>query len=516
LPGSDKPSIVQSTYTEPLARASAYPVPLRDGHQRATLGVLSSSRVQTARSLAQARLTIDVAMLVAGAALTLAVAGPIAGTVGWWIVLATSVLLVFAARGAYDTRLGLRAIDELAGVLIGMSAVAMAAISARTLLGGGHDAATSLGRYALLSGLLVAGGRVALLEAERAARRRGDVAEPTLIVGAGRVGHLTAKRLARNPDIGLRPVGFLDANPLGSPDDDGPTLPVLGASWDLDRVVKEHEVRHVVIAFSTAPHHVLLRIVRRSRELGLAVSVLPRLFEIESARPAVERLGALPLIDVRSADPKGWQFRAKYAIERGIAAVALVLSAPLFALAAIGIWLTMGRPVLFRQPRVGTDGHQFCMLKLRTMRGDPDEYGEADIDWALEQLGRGEVAVMERDSEDRRTALGRFLRRFSLDELPQLWNVLRGDMSLVGPRPERVSYVERFASSVPRYAERHRVRSGITGWAQVNGLRGKTSLDDRVEWDNYYIENWSPWLDLKILFMTVACVLRGRHEEDST
>jgi lipopolysaccharide/colanic/teichoic acid biosynthesis glycosyltransferase len=151
------------------------------------------------------------------------------------------------------------------------------------------------------------------------------------------------------------------------------------------------------------------------------------------------------------------------------------------------------------------------------MKGSPEEDGEADIDWALEQLSTSDSARSQpggaQSEENRITTLGRLLRYFSLDELPQLWNVVRGEMSLVGPRPERVSYVRQFESSVYRYGERHRVKSGITGWAQVNGLRGRTSLSDRVEWDNYYIENWSPWLDVKIILMTVACVLRGEHEE---
>jgi exopolysaccharide biosynthesis polyprenyl glycosylphosphotransferase len=293
----------------------------------------------------------------------------------------------------------------------------------------------------------------------------------------------------------------------------------------MERVMAEHDVRHVVITFSTAPHHVLLGLVRRCRELGVDVSVVPRLFEVEGARVSVARLGALPLITTHFVNPKGWQFKIKYGVERVAAAFALLVTSPLIGAAMVTVRLTMGSPVIFRQKRIGSDGREFEMLKLRTMKGSPEEDGEADIDWAAEQLagnGNGKQAghlrvVNGADSvDDRRTRLGRLLRHFSLDELPQLWNILRGEMSLVGPRPERVSYVQRFESSVHRYGERHRVKSGITGWAQVNGLRGRTSLSDRVEWDNYYIENWSPWLDIKIILMTVACVLRSEHEERSS
>jgi lipopolysaccharide/colanic/teichoic acid biosynthesis glycosyltransferase len=185
------------------------------------------------------------------------------------------------------------------------------------------------------------------------------------------------------------------------------------------------------------------------------------------------------------------------------------------------ILLTMGRPLFYRQMRVGVDGHLFEMLKFRTMSGRPEDSGEADVDWAVKELGDGDGEAASQDGQaqketgavDRRTPIGRLLRKFSLDELPQLINVLLGDMSLVGPRPERVSYVERFEGRVYRYEDRHRVKSGITGWAQVNGLRGKTSLADRVEWDNHYVENWSPWLDLKIVLLTIVCVVSGKSGE---
>jgi lipopolysaccharide/colanic/teichoic acid biosynthesis glycosyltransferase len=200
----------------------------------------------------------------------------------------------------------------------------------------------------------------------------------------------------------------------------------------------------------------------------------------------------------------------KYGLDRIVAAFLLLLTSPVLGASALAIWITMGRPLFHRQPRVGRDGRIFEMLKFRSMSGSPEASGEADLDWAQAQLGAGSSADGE-NTPDRRTPVGRFLRRFSLDELPQLWNVFRGDMSLVGPRPERVDYVREFERAVYRYGERHRVKSGITGWAQVNGLRGKTSLADRVEWDNYYIENWSLWLDFKILLLTVLAVFRFRE-----
>jgi lipopolysaccharide/colanic/teichoic acid biosynthesis glycosyltransferase len=232
----------------------------------------------------------------------------------------------------------------------------------------------------------------------------------------------------------------------------------------------------------------------------------------------------VPLVLVDPPDPRGWQFALKYAADHIFAALALLVTSPLLAAIAIAIRLETGSPVFHRQTRVGRDGRRFEMVKFRTMKGDPAREGETDIDWALEQAGAApdeSWADVPRPSAtngaaaaDRRTRLGRLLRRFSLDELPQLFNVLRGEMSLIGPRPERAAYVRHFETAVYRYGDRHRVKSGVTGWAQVNGLRGKTSLADRVEWDNFYVENWSPWLDLKILLITAWCILRGEHEKE--
>jgi exopolysaccharide biosynthesis polyprenyl glycosylphosphotransferase len=236
--------------------------------------------------------------------------------------------------------------------------------------------------------------------------------------------------------------------------------------------------------------------------LGLQVSFVPRFFEQVNVHLALEHLGGLPLFGLRPIDPKGWQFAIKHAMDRVTAALMLFFLSPLLGVLALATRISSPGPTLFKQLRVGRDGREFEMLKFRSMRLAPPE---ATLPGNVTQLptdvGPGGV-----EGDDRRTAVGALLRRTSLDELPQLMNVLRGDMSLVGPRPERPEFVEAFGTRIARYDDRHRVKSGITGWAQVNGLRGKTSLRDRVEWDNYYIENWSLSLDLKILLMTVSAV----------
>jgi exopolysaccharide biosynthesis polyprenyl glycosylphosphotransferase len=454
---------------------------------------------------------LDLAMLLAAAVAT-EVGAPVAGVVRtapvWLALYGGVVVLLLYARGLYSWHVRVQALDDVRSVFTATGLAAMTVLTVRLLLPGNLDDLVSQSiRVWAFSTVYLAAGRVALDWAQVKGRHEGETTRPTLVVGAGHVGRLTASRLLEHPEFGLLPVGFLDKEPL-----DEPTLPlpVLGASWDLERVLASHSIERVVIAFSTAPSSVLLDLVRRCWRWGVEVALVPRLFEVEGCRMGVEHLGALPLVSVKTSDPRSWAFTVKYALDRMFAAFAIVMLAPVFAFVAAGVLVTMGRPIFFRQRRVGLDGRVFDMLKFRTMRGRPDMAGESDADWAARTLGVTPEALTGRPAADRRTPFGRLLRTLSLDELPQLWNVLRGDMSMIGPRPERAHYVEHFQEAVYRYPDRHRVKSGITGWAQVHGLRGETSLADRVEWDNFYIENWSPWLDLRILMRTVAAIFRGQ------
>src|SRR3954454_7357002 len=462
---------------------------------------LALRRLRPLASWGRGALLLDSAMVLAAAIATQLGSG-VAGIAplgsAWLFVYAALVLLALHSRRMYSWHVRLQVLDDVRAVLTATVLAGMALLTLRILLPGDIDdlAGQSIRLWAF-SAFYLSAGRIALNLAQITARRHGEIAKPTLIVGAGRVGALTARRLQEHPEFGLPPVGFLDKEPLDASD---LPAPVLGASWDLERLVEQHQIEHVVITFSTAPSEVLLREVKHCEELGVGVSLVPRLFESITERLEVEHIGGLPLLSARKTNPRGWHFAVKHTLDRLVAFTLVLLGAPLFLLLALGTFLSVGRPIFFRPPRIGRDGRQFEMLKFRSMLSVSEPV-------TLPDLPR-DTAPGGIEGDDRRTRFGAFLRRTSLDELPQLLNVLRGEMSLIGPRPERPDFVRIFESRVHRYEDRLRVKSGITGWAQVHGLRGKTSLPDRVEWDNYYIENWSLWLDVKILLMTIVAACR--------
>jgi exopolysaccharide biosynthesis polyprenyl glycosylphosphotransferase len=424
---------------------------------------------------------------------------------GWTIAFAALTLLMFQARGLYRLRIKIPVADDVRRILTALTLAATAIVTIRLLISSSPSMAAETIRPWAFAAVYVSAGRVALYWSQTKSRVAGDGARATLVVGAGRVGRTIAARLSASPQLGLKPIGFLDAEPLADEEQLG--FPLLGESWDdLERLVKIFGIEHVIVTFSTSRDEVLLALVNRAEALGLGVSIVPRLYEKVPDRISVDHLGGLPLMTAYAANPRGFEIAVKYAIDRLVGTVMFFLLSPIFAVAALGVFLSMGRPLFFRQVRVGRDGRTFEILKFRSMKLPTPEELEAQARAIAEGLPGGVEGV------DRRTKVGTILRKTSIDELPQLLNVVRGEMSLVGPRPERPEFVSKFEDSVYRYTDRHRVKSGMTGWAQVHGLRGKTSIEDRAEWDNYYIENFSLWLDVKILFMTVGAVLRALKE----
>jgi exopolysaccharide biosynthesis polyprenyl glycosylphosphotransferase len=418
------------------------------------------------------------------------------------------VMALFHLRGLYRRRLRALVLDGIVPVVSGVSVGAMAVAVLGMFL---NDQVPSQGywlRAWLYSLVAVAAGRLALALVQRWARSRRLVGKPVLIVGAGVVGAQVARRLENHPEYGLAPVGFLDEDPRSVAEVGGRDVPVLGTIDELDETVRRAGVRNLIVAFSSVADARVSRLIQHCQELGVDVSVVPRMFDTINDRVGYDTVGGLPLLSFAAVDPKGMQFAVKHALDRMLAFALLVVLSPVLACAALAVRLSSPGPALFSQRRVGRDGKVFDFYKFRSMReptADVVAAGASAIDFLL----AGDVAPGGVEGEDRRTVVGRFLRRTSLDELPQLFNVLRGDMSLVGPRPERPEFVELFRQDILRYGDRHRVKSGITGWAQVHGLRGQTSLAERVEWDNYYIAHWSLGLDLKILVMTALALFRN-------
>ncbi|HEY4280650.1 MAG TPA: sugar transferase [Conexibacter sp.] len=465
-------------------------------------------RKATLQRRARAYRAVDLVTLLLSTGVAILLTPGTAGSsdLAWVVAYVVLTLVVLEARGFYSVRMHDSPLDTLARLFAATSISAMSLTFVWALTTSDPDITSSVLRIWVFSLVFLSAARLGITLDRRSALRRGEAGTNTLIIGSGRVGHRIARRLLERPELGLRPIGFLDKDPLITDVDGDPRLVVLGASWDLERVVHDNDVEHVIVTFSTAPHSVVLGLVRRCRQMGIEVVIVPRLFEEMNNRVEVEHIGGLALLRAAQIDPRGWQFGIKYAIDKVVAGLALFVVSPIFGGIALAVKLTSPGPVYYRQERVGVNGRRFDMLKFRTMTGDPETGGQADAAWAAAITGgEGSVGKVV-PVRDRRTSIGKLLRGLSLDELPQLINVVRGDMSLVGPRPERTDYVEAFKGHIYRYGDRHRVRSGLTGWAQVQGLRGETSLEDRVEWDNYYIENWSLWLDLKIVLLTIPAL----------
>jgi exopolysaccharide biosynthesis polyprenyl glycosylphosphotransferase len=413
-------------------------------------------------------------------------------TVGYPIVLAA--LLGRASETWEDGSL----LDELRQLVGAASISALVLIGSDAIVGGSADVALGLRIWLCTLALLVT-GRVMLRYIRQRLALAG--ARPTLIVGAGRVGGELARRLLAEPRHGLRPVGFLDyRGGLPALADRPQGVPLLGLPDDIGTVIERTGAECVAFAFpAVSSDERLLPLLEECQSAGVTAFAVPRLFEAVGWRTRVRTVGSLPLAELRSVGPDDLPFAIKHLLDRLIAGLLLVaLGLPLLAIATL-VKASSPGPVFFRQRRVGRDGREFTMLKFRTMRVQ-----DAALGAFAPARGCAPGGV---EGEDRRTRSGGWLRRASLDELPQLINVLRGEMSLIGPRPERPEYVHQFAAELRRYDRRHRVKSGITGLAQVSGLRGQTSIAERAEYDNFYVQNWSFWLDFKIALRTVGTVL---------
>jgi len=335
--------------------------------------------------------------------------------------------------------------------------------------------------------------RLSLRNALRALRKKGYNLRHAVIIGEGLLAKEVVNRITRHPEAGLNLMGYLSSN--GEPSDAIPTLKCLGEYEEIYSLIEESisnqkrtRIQKVILALPPNETERLEKLLQKIYEEPVDVEFIPDVLRFVRIGVGIEDWDGLPLLRLNNRPVEGWSFFLKRTFDIVLSAFALLLFSPLFLVLSSLVKLTSRGPIFYGQERMGLDGRPFKMWKFRSMRvGAEQETG----------------AVWARKDDDRRTPIGSFLRKTSLDEIPQFWNVLMGDMSLVGPRPERPVFVSEFKTQIPSYMLRHKVKAGITGWAQVNGWRGNTSLEKRIEYDLFYIQNWSIWFDIKILFLTL-------------
>ncbi len=340
--------------------------------------------------------------------------------------------------------------------------------------------------FAGVGGILLIAFRLLLRNSLRSLRRRGFNLRQLLIVGEGDLVEAVLGRLDKFPELGLRVQGIV-VSPNFKPSTLG-GKPVLGRYRELSSILSKYSVDQILIALPRKDYQELDTVLGFLKDETLEVRIMPDVHEYVALGCEVEDFEGYPVVNINSSPLQGWSTALKRVTDITLSGLALLILSPLFLLLACLVRLGSKGPIFFAQERMGLDGKTFQMFKFRSMKVDAE--AESGAVWAKEK-------------DPRRTWLGSFLRSTSLDELPQLWNVLRGDMALVGPRPERPVFVRQFRKDIPSYMLRHKVKAGITGWAQIHGWRGNTSLNKRIEFDLYYIRNWSYVLDWKILFMTL-------------
>jgi Undecaprenyl-phosphate glucose phosphotransferase len=390
----------------------------------------------------------------------------------------------FRAFGLYRPRRLASHLSEWADIAKASSLGVLVLVAAMTFLFREYDYSRIVILYFwILSIVSVSFSRAVFREALRFARRRGYNVRYALVVGSGEPAAEMVRRVRRRPDVGIQVLGVVnDAK------EEVESVEWFGSYAELRAVLDRHSVDVIFLAL---PHEEYGRLGEVLQEVGddpVAIHFIPDIFGLASLRGGMEEFEGLPVIHLRESPLYGWNLILKRAFDLAIGGLALLLALPATAVIALAVRMSSPGPIFYRQERMGLDGRRFSMLKFRTMPVDAE--ARTGPTWA-------------RPGDPRRTRLGAFLRRWSLDELPQLLNVLRGEMSLVGPRPERPFFVQEFRKKIPGYMLRHKVKSGITGWAQINGWRGNTSLEKRIEYDLYYIERWSLGFDLKILWLTL-------------
>jgi Undecaprenyl-phosphate glucose phosphotransferase len=421
--------------------------------------------------------------------------------------IAVLVPLAYQLQGLYRLRRGRSRVDDFFAVFVGSIVAVVLGIVATLYVQIYFAPNTAKDRglfevsqvvwalFLVLNVMLTYASRELVREALERRWRAGVGLKRILIAGSGELGRLVADKILEHRELGYQIVGFVDDRAAG--DHLGYRgLPLLGTLDEAPEISTRESIDHLYVALPPEQHVQMLELIESTSREMVDVKVVPDLLQVIALRARLEDLDGLPVININDVPLQGFNSLIKRAIDVAISAAALaVLVIPLAVIAAL-VKLTSRGPVFYRQERMGLDGRPFMIHKFRSM------YDGAE----------GETGPVFASRDDpRRTPLGRVLRRSNIDELPQFWNVLKGEMSLVGPRPERPLFVAQFKDKIPQYMLRHKVKAGITGWAQVNGWRGNTSIEKRIEYDLYYIENWSVRLDLKIMWLTVLKGFFHKH-----
>lgn len=394
-------------------------------------------------------------------------------------------MIVLNSMGAYRSHRMLRRTHE-AHLVIRSHFVAMLVFIAMTYLFSEYKYSRGVMIYfGVLGGVLLVSFRLVVRNLLRSVRRRGLNIRHVLIVGDGSAAQTLIARVNRFPELGLKPVGYLSQKDSNAGEIAG--VKRLGEYSQLLEIIRSSRADQVLIALPRKSYDQLDRLLGELKDETIDIQIIPDIHEFVTLGCEVEDFDGLPIVNLNDSPLSGWGATAKRITDILLSGTALLILSPLLLAIAILVKLTSRGPVMYSQERMGLDGRTFKMYKFRSMRTDAEQGG----------------AVWAKEGDDRRTPIGAFLRATSLDELPQFWNVFLGDMSLVGPRPERPVFVAQFKGEIPHYMLRHKVKAGITGWAQVNGWRGNTSLERRIECDLYYIRNWSYGLDVKILLLTL-------------
>lgn len=412
-----------------------------------------------------------------------------------WIIpclaFAVTVFIVFYGKGLYRSRASLSVLDDFPR-LFGSAAIGAAFGFALAL-----DVIESLSFGTLVLFLsyvaaLCIGRTISYFIVHRA-RTHGYLQRRVAIVGTGLVADQLVAAALANPKSGFQIIGYVD-EPENVEAMQPILRPVIGTPEDINDIIIEHDIDYVIVAFSALRESELVGMIRTADRRSCEISMVERFFEVTSRRPGVDEISGIPLVLLQRRAYRSLQWRAKRLLDIAISGAAIIVLSPLLIAVAIGARIDGGPGIIFKQKRISLDGDPFEIMKFRSLR--PADETESATKWNVK-------------NDDRMSSFGKFIRKTSIDELPQLFNILNGDMSLVGPRPERPHFVQEFGSEYRHYDDRHRVPSGLTGWAQVNGLRGDTSIEERARYDNYYIQNWSLWLDIKIMMRTTLSLTKA-------